>query len=158
GSAAMFQASVPVMPGLTRVPILATDSAGHTRKADRTLLEAPFLPDNAANAQGASLVLDNHILATMSSGLDAGTIDVAGEIMAKQYLSQDSQCTTWPTAASQDPVQVALSETAGVLALTITVPNLDVQFGGVCQGLIQQIPIAGEMSGTLVIQTQLTAQ
>src|SRR5215475_1099098 len=44
-----FAADVAVVPGLTRVPILATDLAGHARKGDRALLAARFLADDAPN-------------------------------------------------------------------------------------------------------------
>jgi hypothetical protein len=152
-----FAADVGVMPGLTRVPILASDTAGHTRKGDRTLLAARLLPDNAPNAQAASIVLSDATLAAMSSGLagQAGDVDVAGEIMAKTVLSQDDRCITWPRMAHQGTVAVALSQSAGDLYLTVTVPDLYVYFEGQCQGLIQEIPLAGEMTATLVIQTKL---
>lgn len=153
-----FTTDVPVAAGLTRVTMLATDDHGNTRQGARTFLAARMLPDAQLNPDAASLVLDNATLQAMAGGLDAGTIDVAGEIMQKQYLSQDDQCATWPVAAQQGAVQLALAQTSGTLGLTITVPDLDVQFEGVCQGLIQQIPIAGEMSGTLVIHTTLGAK
>ena len=51
-----FTASVAAAPGLTRVSVLATDDAGHTRKGDRTLLAATFLPEGAHNPAAASLV------------------------------------------------------------------------------------------------------
>jgi hypothetical protein len=40
GASTSFTTTVPVAPGLTRIPILATDLAGHTRKGDRSLLAA----------------------------------------------------------------------------------------------------------------------
>src|SRR5215470_6709497 len=112
-----FATDVAVMPGLTRVPILATDTAGHARKGDRTLLAARLLPDNAPNAQAASIVLSDATLAAMSGGLagQAGDVDVAGEIMMKPVLSQDDRCTTWPVMAHQGTVAVALAQHAGDL-------------------------------------------
>ena len=71
GSASAFSTTVTVAPGLTRVPIVAADLAGHTRKGDRTLLAARLLPETPANPNAASLVLTNAILAAMSSGLAA---------------------------------------------------------------------------------------
>src|SRR5262245_59057470 len=98
-----FTATVPVMPGLTPVSILATDDAGHTRKGDRTLLAARFLSDTALNRDAASVVLDNAILASMSAGIAsyAQSVDVAGEILARNVLSQDDRCITWPVQAHQ---------------------------------------------------------
>jgi hypothetical protein len=153
-----FATDVGVMPGLTRVPILASDATGHTRKGDRTLLAARLLPDNAPNAQAASMVLSDATLAAMSGGLagQAGDVDVAGEIMMKPVLSQDDRCTTWPVMAHQGTVAVALAQKSGDLYLTVTVPDLYVYFEGECQGLLSTIPLAGEMTATLVIQTKLS--
>jgi hypothetical protein len=157
GATSPFAAMVPVMPGLTRVPVLASDLAGHARKGDRTLLATRLLPDGAHDPLAASLVLDNATLAAMSGGLagQAGTIDVAGEILSRPVLSQDDRCTTWPTAASQDAVTVELVQDSGDLWLHVQVPNLDVQFAGECQGVLQTIPLAGEMAGTIDIWSQL---
>src|SRR4029079_8056133 len=86
-----FAATTAVMPGLTPVPILATDEVGHTRKGDRTLLTARFLSDTELNRDAASVVLDNTILASMSAGIASyeQSVDVAGEIMSRNVLSQD---------------------------------------------------------------------
>jgi hypothetical protein len=155
-----FMHSVAVMPGLTRVPILVKDQAGHERKGTRTLMAAKFLADGAHNAGAASLVLDDAILASMSAGIasQAGTVDVAGEILARDVLSQDDRCVTWPTAATQGTVAVELVEDAGDLWLHITIPNLDVRFGGQCQGIFSQIPIAGRMGGSIHVWSRLTAK
>lgn len=153
-----FAAMSPVMPGLTRVSVLAKDLAAHERKGDRTLLAARFLPDGAHNPNAASLVVDDAILASMGAGLaaQAGTVDVAGEILARPVLSQDDQCTTWPVEASQGNVAVNLVEDRGDLWLHIQVPNLYVYFEGECQGLLSTIPIGGEMAGTIDVWTQLS--
>ena len=155
-----FSQTVAVAPGTTRVPILVRDEAGHERKSTRTLMATRFLVDGAHNASAASLVLDNAILAAMSGGIagQAGDVDVAAEIMDKDVLSQDDRCVTWPTAASQGTVRVELTQDAGNLWLHITVPSLDVRFGGQCQGLLSTIPIAGRMAGTLNIWTRLAAK
>jgi hypothetical protein len=156
---ATFTAMSPVMPGLTRVSVLATDEAGHTRKGDRTLLAARFLPDGAHNPHAASLVLDDAILASMGEGLaaEAGDVDVAGEIMARDVLSQDDRCVTWPVYASQGAVKVALVEDRGNLWLHIRIPNLYVYFEGSCQGVLSTIPIGGEMGGTIDVWSRLTS-
>lgn len=155
-----FMASAPVMPGLTSVSILATDEQGHERKGDRTLLAARFLPDTDFNGDAASLVLDNTILGAMSDSIAsyAAGVDVAGEIMSRNVLSQDSRCTTWPVQAQQGTVAASLVADSGNLWLHIRVPNLYVYFEGSCQGLISQIPIAGDMAGTLDVWTRLTGQ
>ncbi|MDQ3340605.1 MAG: hypothetical protein M4D80_36065 [Myxococcota bacterium] len=155
-----FMQSVAVAQGTTRVPILVRDQAGHERKATRTLMATRFLVDGSHNASAASLVLDDAILAAMSGSIagQAGTIDVAAEIMMKNVLSQDDRCTTWPVSAQQGVVRVELVEDLGNLWLHITVPSLDVRFGGQCQGLLQTIPIAGRMGGTLHIWSRLTAK
>ena len=155
-----FTQTVAVMPGTTRVPILVRDQAGHERKATRTLMLTRFIVDGAHNASAASLVLDNAILAAMSGGIagEAGDVDVAAEIMAKDVLSQDDRCVTWPTSAQQGTVAVELAQDAGNLWLHITVPNLDVRFGGQCQGLFSTIPIAGRMAGTLHVWSRLAAK
>jgi len=160
GNAGDFTSTVPVAPGLTRVHVLANDEAGHQRKGDRTLLAARFLPDGAHNPTAASLVLDDAILTSMGDGLAAetGDVDVAGEIMARPILSQDSQCTTWPVSASQGDVAVALVEDRGNLWLHIQIPDLYVYFEGACQGLLSTIPIGGQMTGTIDVWTRLTAQ
>ena len=153
-----FATTVAVTPGLTRVAILGTDEAGHTRKGDRTLLAAPFLADGAYNASAANLVLTNAILAAMSASLAsyATDVDVAGEILARDVLSQDDRCVTWPTAASQGTVTATLVADRGVLWLRIRIPSLRVSFAGQCRGLLSQIPIAGLMGGTLDVWSRLT--
>jgi hypothetical protein len=155
-----FSASVPVMPGLVRVPILATDEAGHERKADRTLVAARFLADNEYNGGAAALVLDDAILGAMSDSIAgyASGVNVADEILARDVLSQDDRCVTWPVQARQGAVTASLVEDTGNLWLHIRVPDLYVYFEGSCQGLISTIPIAGEMGGTIDIWTRLTAK
>ena len=153
-----FTSRVNVLPGLTPVPVTVKDDAGHQRRADRTLLAARFLPDTDHNASAASLVLDNTLLAAMSSGVasQAADVNIADEILARDYLSQDSQCATWPVQASQGTVVVTLTQDQGNLWLHIRVPNLYVYFEGECQGLLRMIPLAGEMGGTLDVWTKLT--
>lgn len=153
-----FTTDVAVMAGLTHVPVLAHDGAGHTRKGDRSLLAARFLPDTEHNGAAASIVLDNTLLAAMSGGIasEASNVDVAGEILARDYLSQDSQCATWPVTAHQGTVAVALVQDHGNLWLHIQIPNLYVYFEGACQGPLREIPIAGEMGGTLDVWSRLT--
>lgn len=161
GDGGAFAAMVAVtFGGTTRVPIVARDEAGHERWAIRTLMATRFLPEGAHAAGAAALVLDDAILAAMSDGIasEAGDVDVAAEIMARDILSQDDRCVTWPTAAQQGAVEVGLVEEAGELWLHITIPNLDVRFGGRCQGLISTIPIAGRMGGTIHVWSRLTAK
>ena len=155
-----FAGSVPVAPGLTPVPILATDTAGHTRKGDRTLLAARFLADGAYNPQAARLVLTDAVLSAMSDGVAsyAADVDVAGEILARDVLSQDDRCVTWPVSGHQGAVTASLVADGGDLWLRIRVPGLYIYFEGQCQGLLSTIPIAGEMAGTLDIWTQLAAK
>ncbi|MBA3458956.1 MAG: hypothetical protein H0T46_03275 [Deltaproteobacteria bacterium] len=158
GSDGSFSSTVAVMPGLTPVPVTVTDDLGHVRRADRTLLAARFLPDAEHNTTAASLVLDNTLLAAMSGGIasEAGDVNVAAEILARPYLSQDSRCATWPVQARQGTVQVTLTQNAGDLLLRIRIPNLYVYFEGECQGLLRVIPVAGEMGGTIDVVTRLT--
>lgn len=153
-----FAADVAVMPGLVPVTVRVTDDNGHVRKADRTLLASRFLPDTDHNTKAASLVLDNTLLASMSSGIvgQAGDVNVAAEILARPYLSQDSQCATWPVQARQGTVAVELKQDQGNLWLHIRIPNLYVYFEGECQGLIRMIPLAGEMAGTIDVWTRLS--
>ena len=152
-----FSTEVAVSQGLTSVPVLVRDSAGHQRKADRTLLAARFLPDTDHNPSAASIVLDNAILESMSGGIaaQAANVDIAGEILARDYLSNDSQCATWPVSAHQGAVSVKLVQSSGDLWLHIQVPNLYVYFEGECQGLLRTIPLAGEMRGTLDVWSRL---
>jgi hypothetical protein len=155
----VFTAAVAAGPGLTRVSVLATDDAGHTRKGDRTLLAATFLPESQHNPVAASLVLDDAILASLGDGLaaEAGEVDVAAEILQRDVLSQDDRCVTWPVQASQGDVAVELVEDRGDLWLRIRIPNLYVYFEGSCRGLVSTIPIGGEMGGTIDVWTRLTA-
>lgn len=105
-----FSAMVTTAPGLTLVPIVATDIDAHARQANRSLLEARFAPEGSANPGGASIVFTDAILAAMSSGLagNVAAVDVAGEILAMPVLSDDGQCATWPTSASQGQVAAHL--------------------------------------------------
>src|SRR5262249_44438172 len=151
-----FTASVAIAPGLTPIAIDATDRAGNVRQADRSIVSARYLPEGTANPVAAGLVLTDAMLSQMGGSLagDASSIDVAGEILAQPTLSSDSQCTTWPVQASQDPTSVALVQDSGALAVHVQVPNLYVYFEGECQGLLSTIPIAGEMAGTIDLWTQ----
>ncbi len=153
-----FSAMVTTAPGLTLVPIVATDIDAHARQANRSLLEARFAPEGSANPGGASIVFTDAILAAMSSGLagNVAAVDVAGEILAMPVLSDDGQCATWPTSASQGQVAAHLVRDHAELWLEIVVPQLDVTFDGQCQGPLRQIPLSGEMSGDLQIWTRLT--
>lgn len=150
--------TLSMTPGLVPVAVRVTDESGHVRKADRTLLAARFLPDAEHNPKAASLVLDNALLASMSGGIagQAGDVNVAAEILARPYLSQDSQCATWPVQARQGTVAVELKQDQGNLWLHIRIPNLYVYFEGECQGLLRTIPLAGEMAGTIDVWTRLT--
>src|SRR5436190_1180324 len=49
GDGGAFATTVMPAPGLSRVSVLVTDEAGHTRKGDRSLLAARFLPDGVHN-------------------------------------------------------------------------------------------------------------
>lgn len=153
-----FASDVAVVPGLSRIRVLATDTDGHTRKGDRALMTTRFLPDDAYNTGAANLVLTSAVLAAMTDGIQsyATGVDVAGEIMARDVLSQDDRCITWPVSASQGTVAASLVNDQGNLWLRIRVPNLRVNFAGTCQGLLSQIPIAGLMAGTIDVWTQLT--
>jgi len=154
-----FTADVAVAPGLTPVSIDARDVNGHVRQADRTLLSARWLPEGDHNRAGAAMVLDDEIVASMAEGLvgEAGDVDVAAEIMARDVLSQDDRCVTWPVHAEQDAVEVELVLDGTDLWLHIRIPNLYVYFEGQCQGLISTIGIAGEMGGTIDVWTALDA-
>lgn len=160
GSDGAFATSVPVMPGLTRVPVLARDANGHERKGDRTLLAARLLPEATHNQDAAALVLDNAILAALGSDLASttGTVDIAGEILSRPILSQDDRCVTWPIAASQGEVTTELVQDRGLLWLHIQIPSLYVYFEGECQGVLRIIPLAGEMAGTIDVWTRLTGK
>ncbi|HUQ07622.1 MAG TPA: hypothetical protein VM261_34245 [Kofleriaceae bacterium] len=153
-----FTGDTAIMPGLNPIAILATDQASHTRKANRSILSASYLPAGAHNANGAAMILSDAIVAAMGEGLagEAGDVDVAAEILARDVLSQDSRCTTWPVEASQGTPQVNLELDGADLWLQIRIPNLYVYFEGQCQGLLSTIPIGGEMGGTLDIWTRLT--
>ena len=87
----------------------------------------------------------------------AQDVDVAGEILARDVLSQDDRCVTWPVSGHQGAVSATLVQNAGNLWLHIRVPGLYIYFEGQCQGLLSTIPIAGEMGGTIDIWTRLTA-
>lgn len=154
-----FATDVTVGAGLTRVPVVATDVAGNARKADRSAIAARFLPEGQTNPKAASLVLTPAIVQGMAAGVvaQAGDVDVAATIRAMPTLSSDSQCTTWPTGATQDKTKISLSLSGATLQLHIQIPNLDVTFDGECQGLISTIPISGEMTATLDVTTSLTA-
>lgn len=155
-----FASMITLAPGHTRVPVLARDQAGHERKGDRSVIAARFLNAGDHNMHAASLVLDDAILAAMGEGLasQAGTVDVAGEILARPILSQDDRCVTWPVEASQGEVAVRLVEDKGNLWLNIRIPNLYVYFEGECQGVFSTIPLGGEMTGTIDIWSQLTGK
>jgi hypothetical protein len=155
-----FSTSVPVMPGLTRVHVLATDTDGHTRKGDRALMTARYLENGQYNTGAANLVLTSAVLSAMNDSVQsyATGVDVAAEILARDVLSQDDRCITWPVQATQGTVTATLTNDQGNLWLRIRVPNLYVYFEGQCQGLLSQIPIAGQMKGTIDVWTQLTAK
>jgi hypothetical protein len=154
-----FRADVAVAPGLTVVPIVAHDAKDHQRQAHRSLLSARWLPEGAANVDGAGLVLTDAILSTMGEDLagEAADIDVAAEIMAQDVLSQDDRCVTWPVYAEQGELAVELVRDGSELWLNIQIPDLYVYFEGECQGLLSIIPIAGEMAGDIDLWTRLTA-
>ncbi len=153
-----FTADVALAPGLNPIAIVTRDRAMHARKASRSVIAADYLAAGAHNPEGAALALTDEVVAGMAEGLagEAGDVDVAAEILARDVLSQDSQCTTWPVDASQGTPQVDLVLDGPALWLRIRVPDLWVYFEGRCQGLLSQIPIAGEMGGTIDVWTQLT--
>jgi len=157
--AGAFTAQAAAAPGLTIVPIVASDTDAHQRRAHRTLLSARFLAEGAANVDGASVVLTDAVLTAASASLagDVASVDVAAQILAMPILSQDSRCTTWPTGATQGHATAALSIDRSQIALAITIPGLDVTFDGECQGLVSTIPISGEFSADLQLTTRLAA-
>ncbi len=155
-----FTAEVPVGPGLQVVPIVARDTAGHARQAHRSLIALDYLPEGTANRDAAAVILTDAILAEMSGGLtgDVTSVDVAGEILARDILSQDDQCVTWPVSARQGAVTADLVRDDAELWLHIRVPQLYVYFEGQCQGPLRLIPIGGEMAGSLDVWTRLDAR
>jgi hypothetical protein len=156
--AGAFSQDVPVAAGLQVVPVVARDAKGHARQAHRALISADYLPEGSLARDAASLALTDAVLAGMAGPLtqQAGDIDVAAEIMARDTLSVDDRCTTWPVQATQDATQVALALDGTALWLNVRVPNLYVYFEGECQGLFQTIPIAGEMTMDIDAWTQLS--
>src|SRR5262249_11515053 len=107
-----FSASVPVMLGLNAVPMQAFDMAHpqHSRKGDRALISAAFLPEGQTNTGAAALTLTDQMIQQAAAPLaaDIAMLDVAAQVMQRQTLSQDDRCTTWPTGASQDPTRFEL--------------------------------------------------
>lgn len=158
GDGGAFTADAALVPGLNPIAIAARDRAGHARKANRSVLSANYLAAGAHNREAATLVLTDAVVQAMAAGLagEAGDVDVAAEILARDVLSQDDRCTTWPVEASQGTVQVSLELDGTDLWLNIRVPNLYVYFEGRCQGLLSTIPIGGEMGGTLDVWTRLS--
>jgi hypothetical protein len=156
-----FSASVPVTLGLNPVAMQGFDMAHpqHSRKGDRALISAAFLPEGQMNTGAASLTLTDQMIQQAAAPLaaDIATLDVAGQIMMRTTLTQDSRCTTWPTDARQDPTQFELIRGQdGNLVVHVTVPNLQVAFSGVCQGLIQQINVDGGFATTIEMYSEIT--
>lgn len=153
-----FAVDVGLGPGLTVVPVFARDVAGHERKGHVSLLApAEWRPEGELARDAARLVLREAILDALAEPLwaEAGAIDIAGEILARDVLSVDDRCVTWPVVARQGAPGVELALEGAQITLRVRVPDLYVYFEGECQGLLRTIPIAGEMATDVEITSRL---
>ncbi len=155
-----FSRSVPVPAGLSMVPIVATDRAGHARSAHRSLLRARFLPEGQVNPGAARLQLTETILQQIAAPLraDVQAINVAREIMARPVLSDSNGCVTYPRYAQHQPAELDLGIAPdGTLWVTIDIPSLLIQFDGECQAVLSSAPIEGQIVTNLHVETTLGA-
>lgn len=156
-----FAREVPITPGVTLVPIEATDAAtpAHSRQAHRSILAAEYLPEGHINPTAAALTLTNDILASLAAPLASRVagLSIAEAIGSRPTLT-DGTCTTYPDDARHGtPTLELVVSDVGELWLVVTVPNLYVQFHGSCSALFFSTDIYGEMATDVVMRSRLTA-
>jgi len=157
-----FEVEVAVTPGLQLVEIEALDNATpqQSRLGHLSLLSADFLPEGEVNPTAALLVLTNEVVSSMAEPMQemVAEIDVASEILARETLSDDEQCTTRPTAATQGTPTLSLSvNEAGELWMEVLVPEVHIEFDGTCSMLISTVDVTGSMDTNILIRTQISA-
>ncbi len=161
GAGGSFTREVSIGPGLNLVEIEARDMAApaHSRQAHRAVLAADYLPEGHINPAAAALTLTNEILAPMAEPLSGrvAALDIAGEIMARPTLTDDT-CTTYPDSARHGTASLAIvvSDT-GELWLELTIPNLEIRFHGNCSTFLFSTDIRGSMTTDVVLRARLSA-
>ncbi len=80
-AAAAVAGDAALAPGLNPLAIVATDQAGHARKANRSILAASYLAPGAHNPHGAAMVLTDAIVAAIEQVTAHGprTRDMGGD-------------------------------------------------------------------------------
>ena len=154
----VFQAEVPVAPGLQLVPIQAFDQAGHVRNGHRAILSARYLPEGEINPGAAAITVTNAVLAALAGDQlgDVANLDLSDEIMAQGSVSQQG-CDIQIQSAHHDPPSLALTVEAGQLQVNFTIPNLHVTFAGTCSMIISSTSFTGTLDTDVVVKTSLSA-
>ena len=155
-----FDTLVPVTSGLQLVEIEARDNSSpqRSRLGNLSLISADYLPEGQVNPTAALLVLSDEVVSSMAESMQemVAGIDVATEILARETLSDDEQCTTHPTAATQGTPTLSLSVSeAGELWMEVLVPSLHIEFAGTCSMLVSTADVTGSMDTNVLIRTQL---
>lgn len=156
-----FRVDVPVSPGVQLVEIAATDHGEppSTRKANRSLLVADFVPEGATNPVAAALPLTDEVLAVMVGGLEdrVTSLDLAGDISRRPTLIDDEMCRLVPRGATHGVPGLQLHVGGGgTLEMTIVVPDLAIQFAGTCNVLGSSKSVTGEITATVNVTSVLT--
>ncbi len=152
-----FESSVGIAPGLTVVPIFARDVLEHERRAHRSIIAADYLPEGAWNDRIMTLALSDTLLASVNAliaeqtaGLDDQIAGIEGQEMS------GGECTMTVTEASAGELLVELL--AGEeLTVHANLPDLHVEFAGVCFDGVVPINITGTIGGTIDITVGLSA-
>ncbi|HUS63997.1 MAG TPA: hypothetical protein VMZ28_05600 [Kofleriaceae bacterium] len=152
-----FESIVGIAPGLTVVPIYARDVLEHERRAHRSIIASDYLPEGAWNDRIMTLALSDTLLESVNALIAEQTAGLDDQIAAfeGQEMSGGS-CTMTVTEASAGDLLVELL--AGEeLTVHANLPDLHVEFAGVCFDGLVPVNVAGTIGGTIDITVGLTA-
>lgn len=154
-----FEAEVPVTPGLTLVPVVATDSAGNTRNGHRALLAARFLPEGEINPGAAAITVTNEILQALAGDQlsDVANLDLSQQIMDEAGSISQQGCDITLDSVRHGSPSLTLTVEGGQLVVNFTIPDLYVTFHGECSMILSTTSFYGDLVTDVVVNTTLSA-
>jgi hypothetical protein len=152
-----FVSQAGISPWMTVVPIFARDVLEHERRAHRAIIAAEYLPEGEWNDRIMTLALTDELLASINALIAEQTAEVdLVEQFAGQEMEADS-CTFEVTEASAGDLLVELVAEGDGLVVHVRLPDLHVEFAGVCYDELVPVNVAGTIGGTIDLTTMLTA-
>jgi len=158
-----FMSSVALAsPGVTTVEVTATDAGGDTRTVPAAFVHADFLPAGEMNDAGAVLEVQDGLLDALTGDLLGSVdLDLSSAFPPGTPLIEGSVCNLYSGSFSHGAPTISLGPSpSGNLAATIRIPDVTINFGGVCNALGNRITVRDSSQAdetTIAVTVELQA-